>query len=421
MSRLSPWALSAVTATLGALLALGIGLVFLGANEAGHLVEPLVGAIIVTVVVTAIASRWLVAASMRLRFVFLAAFATVIGLANLGVLSSLMLVDDRDAILVAALLAYSAAAAIGAGLAAARISTSAIERLSAAARRLAEGDLETRVGAVGGGPELEALAATLDEMTERLNESLRRERAAEAQRRDLIVAVSHDLRTPLADLRAMSEAIEDGVVTDPATIRSYTARIGDSVASLSALVDDLFEFVQLDAGAIDAEAERAQLDEVVQVAVAACDAQATQKGLVLRTELGDAAAARCSPRLTRVVQNLLQNAIRHTPADGSVLVEARRAGGRLELAVEDSGEGIEPGAIERIFEPFWRGDAARAGQGSGLGLALAKRIVEALGGSIEVESEPEHGSRFAVLLPTRAPSLTPSAAAGRKPQEMSPA
>lgn len=408
MSRLSPSALTALSATLGALLALAIGLAFLGASEAGHLVEPLIGAIVVTVLVTAIAARWLAAASMRLRFLFVAAFAIVIGLANLGVLSSLMLVDDRDAILVAALLAYSAAAAIGAGLAAAGTSTRAIERLSRAARRLAEGDLETRVGTVGGGPELEALAATLDEMSERLSASLRRERAAEAQRRDLIVAVSHDLRTPLAELRAMSEAIEDGVVTDPVTIRSYTARIGDSVASLSSLVDDLFEFVQLDAGAIDAEAERARLGEVVRVAVAACDAQATQKGLRLRTELGDAATARCSPRLTRVVQNLLQNAIRHTPGDGTVLVEARRAGPRLELAVEDSGEGIDPAAIERIFEPFWRGDAARASEGSGLGLALAKRIVEALGGSIEVESELERGSRFAVLLPTGPRSLTPS-------------
>ena len=405
MSRLSPVALAALTAILGALLALAIGLVFLGAGPAGHLIEPLIAAIVVTVVVTAVAAKVLAAASIRLRFVFVAVFATVIGLANLGALASLMLVDDRDAILVSALLAYSAAAGIGAALATARTSAAGIERLSNAARRLADGDLETRIGSVGGGPELEALAATLDEMSARLSESLRRERAGEAQRQDLIVAVSHDLRTPLADLRAMAEAIEDGVVSDPATIRAYTQRIGHSVATLSALVDDLFEFVQLDAGAIDAETERARLGEVVQSALDACDEQARQKGLVLRTELGDAAAAACSPRLTRVLQNLLQNAIRHTPADGSVLVEARRSGQRLELSVEDSGEGIDADAIERIFEPFWRGDAARASEGTGLGLALAKRIVEALGGSIEVESQPDRGSRFAVVLPT--PALSP--------------
>jgi signal transduction histidine kinase len=123
------------------------------------------------------------------------------------------------------------------------------------------------------------------------------------------------------------------------------------------------------------------------------------KRLRLSTELGDAAAVECSPRLTRVLQNLLQNAIRHTPEDGTIRVHARQAGPVLELAVEDSGEGIEPAAAERVFEPFWRGDAARASQGSGLGLALTKRIVESLGGTIAVEPATPGGARFAVMLP----------------------
>jgi signal transduction histidine kinase len=101
----------------------------------------------------------------------------------------------------------------------------------------------------------------------------------------------------------------------------------------------------------------------------------------------------------RVLQNLLQNAIRHTPADGTVRMEARRGAGGLELVVEDTGEGISPETVEHVFEPFWRGDAARSGGGSGLGLALAKRIVESLGGQIQVHSEPAEGSRFAVVLP----------------------
>jgi signal transduction histidine kinase len=228
---------------------------------------------------------------------------------------------------------------------------------------------------------------------------LERERAAEAQRRDLVTAVSHDLRTPLSGLRAMIEAIEDGVVDDPATIRRYVGEMRGAVDSLVALVDDLFELVQLDAGAIEAESHRARLEDVVRSAVAACDAQAAEKGLVLKTSLEGADAVLTSPRLTRVVQNLLQNAIRHTPADGTVRVEAHRAGDGVELVVEDSGEGIAPEAVERVFDPFWRGDAARATDGSGLGLALAKRIVETLGGSIMVDSEPARGSRFSVLLP----------------------
>jgi signal transduction histidine kinase len=399
VTRMRPLATAALTAVLGALVTLGVGLLTLDSADVEHLLVPLAVAVALTVAITGLAARLPGGGSLRLRFVSIAGFATLIGLVNLGVLAALMAVDDKDAVMLAILLAYAVAAAIGAALAVARSSTAAVQRLSATARRMADGDLEARAGAVGGGAELDALAATLDDMAARLGASLERERAIEAQRRDLIVAVSHDLRTPLADLRAMTEAISDGVVDDPATIRLYSRRITASVESLTTLVDDLFEFVQLDAGAIEAERERARVDQVVGSAVSACDAQAAEKGLVLRTELGDAGALTCSPRLTRVVHNLLQNAIRHTPADGTVVVAARRAPEGLELAVEDSGEGIEPAALERVFEPFWRGDAARAGDGSGLGLALAKRIVDALGGRITVESEPARGSRFAVVLP----------------------
>jgi len=399
MSRIPPIAGAAAIVIVGALLTLGVGAVALGTEEAGHLVLPLAVAIGVTLLATWVASRRLTGASLRARFVAIAAFATVIGVANLGVLAWQMLVSDQDALLVATLLIYSTAAAVGAGLAAAQTSASAVERIAAVADQIAEGDLDARIGSVGGGRELETLAESLDEMADRLGRSLTRERRAEAQRRDLIVAVSHDLRTPLADIRAMAEAIADRVADDPETIRAYSARMSESAASLGGMIDDLFEFIQLDAGAIEAETERARIDEIVRSALAACDGQATEKGLEVSTDLGDLAAAEFSPRLTRVVQNLLQNAIRHTPADGTVLVAARDAGSRIELAVVDSGEGMEPAVVERIFEPFWRGDAARSSEGSGLGLALAKRIVEGLGGTIAVESEPNRGSRFAVLLP----------------------
>ena len=103
--------------------------------------------------------------------------------------------------------------------------------------------------------------------------------------------------------------------------------------------------------------------------------------------------------MTRVLQNLLANAVRHTSSDGSVRVQARRSQAGLEVAVEDTGEGIAPADLPHVFDPFFRGDPSRHGAGAGLGLALAKRIVEALGGRISAESEPGHGSRFDVLLP----------------------
>jgi signal transduction histidine kinase len=218
-------------------------------------------------------------------------------------------------------------------------------------------------------------------------------------RRDLVTAVSHDLRTPLAGLRAMAEAIDDGVVDDLPSLRRYAAQMKRSVNSLVVLVDDLFELAQLDAGAIERETERARLIDVVRSAVAACEATALQKGLRLSAELNGAEQAECSPRLVRVLQNLLQNAIRHTPADGSVRIEAHRMPSGLQVAVQDTGEGIAADALTQVFEPFWRGDRARSGEGSGLGLALAKRIVESLGGTIQVESALEHGSRFAVVVP----------------------
>jgi signal transduction histidine kinase len=243
-------------------------------------------------------------------------------------------------------------------------------------------------------------------MAERLEHSTASERRALAVRNDLITAVSHDLRTPLAGLRAMVEAIQDGVVDDPETVRSYTWAMKASVDALVDLIDDLFELVKIDAGSLRASNERARLDEVVASALALCRPQAIEKGLVVTTDLNGADAQLISPRITRALQNLVQNAIRHTPADGTVRVEARDTTGSLELIVEDTGEGIPESAVDRIFEPFWRGDPSRADPGSGLGLTLAQRIVRALDGEIEVRSSPAAGSRFAIRLPLAAASRT---------------
>jgi signal transduction histidine kinase len=356
-------------------------------------------ALVATVAAAAAAGPLLARASIRWRFVAIAALSVLVSLVNLGVLTLLMSVSHHDATLVAILLVYSVGAGVAAALALAKAWGTAVGRLVEGARSLASGDLGGRVGQLGAGPELDTLATTLDETAARLQRSLARERASEAKRKDLITAVSHDLRTPLASIRAMVEAISDGVVNDPPTLRRYAEEMQRSIESLSLLVDDLFELVQLDAGAIEAESERVRLDEVVRSALATCESQAREKGLVVETDIDGEKAFMCSPRLVRVLQNLLQNAIRHTPADGTVRMEARRGSGGLELVVEDTGEGITPAALDQVFEPFWRGDAARSSDGSGLGLALAKRIVESLGGQIQVQSEPARGSRFAVVLP----------------------
>jgi signal transduction histidine kinase len=400
MSAWGPALLAAGVALVGAagtLVAGGVAGMSIG--EVARLGLFLLPAVVATTVATLAARPLLSRAPLRQRLVAVAAIAAVVSLANLGVLAQLMFVSGHDAVLVGALVVYSVGAGIGAALAVSRTTSAAFDRLGRAADELAEGHLDVRVGHLEAGPELETLADALDRMAGRLQSALTAERLAEARRRDLITAVSHDLRTPLAGLRAAVEAIEDGVVDDPGTVRRYAADMRRQVETLVALVDDLFELVQLDSGGILDESTRARLDDVIGSAVAACRVEAEAKGLVLERRLDGAGTALCSPRLVRVLQNLLQNAIRHTPPDGAVRIEARRRGAGLEVAVQDTGEGIPEEAVGRVFEPFWRGDSARSTPGSGLGLALAKRIVQALGGDIRVESSPDRGSRFAVLLP----------------------
>ena len=205
------------------------------------------------------------------------------------------------------LLLYSTAAGVGAAFALTRSTTDAVGRLGATARRLGTGDLDARVGPLGAEPELTELARTLDDMAARLQASIERERALEAHRLELITSASHDLRTPLASLRAMIEAIEDGVIPPGPERDRYMAEMGKSVDSLTALTDDLFDLIKLDAGEIEAETEQARLVDVTSAALALTEGAALEKGIKLRAELGDAELTMTSPRVARVVQNLVQN------------------------------------------------------------------------------------------------------------------
>jgi len=371
----------------------------MSASETGHVAALLVPAGLATVVAAVVAARALTRASLQTRLVAVALVAIVVALANLAVLAMDMVVSGDDAKRLAILLVYALGAGVAVAVALSRTIGPSFRRLTDTAVSLGEGDLDARVGDLASGPELEALARTLDEMAGRLQGAEAHRLQIEAMRSDLITAVSHDLRTPLASLRAMVEAIDDGVVDDQASMRRYAAAMRGSVHQLSTMVDDLFELTQLDAGAIERETRVARLDEIVRSAMASVEPQMHAKRLAVQADLGAAADVSCSPRMTRVLQNLLMNAVHHTPADGTVRLSARRNGQVLEVAVEDSGEGIAPQDLDRVFEPFFRADPARSGPGAGLGLALAKRIVEALGGRISAENADTHGARFAIVLP----------------------
>jgi signal transduction histidine kinase len=214
----------------------------------------------------------------------------------------------------------------------------------------------------------------------------RTHREVEEARRGLVAAASHDLRTPLASLRLLVESIDDGVATGE-TRERYLREIRTHVAVLSGLIDDLFELSRIEAGDISWTMRRVELRELIDEAVAAMRAPAAERGVRIAAELpaGDLLAEANAEKVQRVLFNLIQNAIRHTPADGSVTVRARPIGSGVEVEVDDSGEGISPTDSEHAFEAFYRGDASRGEDGAGLGLAISKAIIEAHGGRIWLE------------------------------------
>jgi signal transduction histidine kinase len=227
---------------------------------------------------------------------------------------------------------------------------------------------------------------------------------SERARRNLIAAVSHDLRTPITSLQLLAEAVGDDIV-DASTRQDYLHQMRTHIEALSTLIDDLFELSRLEAGDIDWTLQHVRVDQLLAETIDAMRPHADAKGVrvsaVLRDSLDPAAAH--PERLQRVLFNLLQNAIRHTPPDGSVTVMAEQAHGHLEIEVADTGDGIAPADCDRVFEPFFRGgtEAARTRASAGLGLAISRAIVEAHGGRIWLE-DSAGGARVRFSVPRAA-------------------
>ncbi len=240
-----------------------------------------------------------------------------------------------------------------------------------------------------------ALAAGLA-VRQTMEERMRRQ--VEEARRGLVAAASHDLRTPLASLRLLVEAIDDGIAGEDRD--RYLAEIRTHVAVLSDLIDDLFELSRIEAGDISWTMRQVELGDLIGDTVAAFRTSAEERGVHLAAELPaeKVIAEADAEKVQRVLFNLIQNAIRHTPADGSVTVRAKGGPGGVEVEVADSGEGIPAGEDERVFEAFYRGDSARSEDGAGLGLAISRAIVEAHGGRIWLE-DGHPGTKVRFTLP----------------------
>lgn len=307
------------------------------------------------------------------------------GVASAG----LVMFQGRDLIQLALVTGISATTgAIAAAVMAARI-TKPIERFRDAAGALAEGNLTVRIPEEGA-TEFVSLAAEFNRMAAEL------QRLFET-RRNLVAWASHDLRAPLASLQAMIEAVEDGL----AESSDYLPAMRMQVRTLSGLVDDLFELSRIETGTLALALTDVPVAELATETVRALQADAGRKGVRLSVD-GMPAIARCDPdKVARILQNLITNALRHTPADGTIGVHVAAGDADVTVAVEDTGEGLPDGEEERVFESFWRADAARnsATGGAGLGLAIARGLVEAHGGRIWAENTGG-GARFVFTLPS---------------------
>ena len=330
--------------------------------------------------------------TVRLQLAGLALLAVLVPLAAV-LLSGLVMFHMGADVKILAVAVASASAAVGAALYLARSIANRIETLRKASAALAAGDLATR--APESGPsEVAELGASFNEMATRLEELF-------DARRQLVAWASHDLRTPLASIQAMLEALEDGLAEPD----HYLPALRDQARTLGMLIDDLFELSRIDAGLLTLELRDAPLAAVVASCLRGLEAEAHAKRVTLEARVARPAIARCAPeKVERVLYNLLTNALRHTPSDGSVAVVVEPEADAVRVTVEDTGEGIAADSLRRVFERFWRGDPARArGNGSaGLGLAIAQGLVEAQGGRIWAENRPGGGARVSFTLPAAA-------------------
>ena len=266
-----------------------------------------------------------------------------------------------------------------------------LDQLRSASTRLAGGDLSAR--ATESGPrELRELSVSFNQMASNLEQLF-------DARRELVAWASHDLRTPLASLRAMVEALEDGLATPD----EYLPAVRAQTEILTRLVEDLFELALIDAGALTLELRDTSLSELVASCVDALEADARAHDVRLDPRLDPAdPAVRVAPdKVQRVLLNLLNNAVRHSRPSGAVAVVVERDTDHVVVAVEDDGDGFAGDTELRMFERFWRADESRArtSGGSGLGLAIAQGLVEAHGGRIWAENRAGGGARVAFTLP----------------------
>lgn len=402
----APWRILATGVTLALVIAaiLFYGLMDPTWADLAQLVITLAGICITSVGLGYILYRrgWTRSSSLMLTLTVAYLWSALVTLITVWIMQRQMFFSEHDLILSGVLLLFAAIIATTYGLFVAASVTEGIRRMTDAAGSLAAGDLSTRVP-VNGRDEVARLSESFNEMAGHLQTTADRQRELEALRRNLIAWTSHDLRTPLTAIRVRIEALNDGLVGDPKHVARYYKAIRADVVALGTLIDDLFELAQLEAGSPALEMTEASLADLVSDCLESFQPLADAYQIVLVGEVDRAIdPVWMNPgKIGRVLGNLVENALRHSVSGGRVAIRAARAAEGVTLFVEDSGPGFENNELAHVFEQFYRGEAARSRDKghAGLGLAIARGIVEAHGGLVWAENREQGGARVGITLP----------------------
>ena len=347
--------------------------------------------------------RWY-SRSPRLILTLLSGYILSGGLTFLNVwfTAQLMFLNSHDLILATILLIFATGIAISLGYFVSTAITDDIATLNRGASQIAEGNLQTRIP-IHGRDEMAALAFSFNQMAAQLEHSAKMQDEAEKLRRDLVAWIGHDLRTPLASVRAIIEALSDNMVDDPESRARYLANAQVNIGNLSNLLNELFEMAQIDAGGLRLNLQRNSLSDLVSDTLESFSATASERGIYLsgHVESDVDPVVFDAKQIGRVLANLVENAIRYSPSQTTVQIKAKRIPAGVAIAVIDTGSGIDAEDLPRIFQQFYRGEKSRnrATGGSGLGLAISKAIVESHNGRLDVKSEVGRGTIFQVVLP----------------------
>ncbi len=354
--------------------------------------------------------------SLRAALFAIIVLTVVLVFINVWITARLMFIKEHDLVLTTGLLVFAGIIAAVSTFFIARTIRERIYELSKGVQALALSDWKVRLPVVGN-DDLAHLAEMFNQMAADLEKVEEQKRQVEQMRRDLIAWASHDLRTPLAAIRAMNEAMMDGVVSDAETISRYQQNMQNEITHMGHLINDLFDLAQLDTGHVPLMCQKTSLRDLISDTLSNMNARARSRSIRLSAQVDPSVdIIYVAPdKVQRILYNLIDNALEYTPDGGEVTLNAREQNRQAEISVHNSGSYIPPSDIGNVFKSFYRGEQSRSQtsdgrRGTGLGLAIVRGFVEAHGGTIQVKSQPEQGTTFVFTLPQVEPGMSPAQA-----------